>query len=287
MNITLLGTGSPEANKDRASSGYLIEAGHDIILLDCGGGVFDRLLQAGYKPSDVTHLFFTHLHSDHMMDYARLVHAAWDEGGGALKVFGPAPIREINDKLFGNNGVFATDLTARTEHVASQQVWRARGGTIPRPWPAPVITEIESGFTYRSAASSETPWSLSSCEVFHAQPHLDSMAFKVTMADKSFVYSGDAALSTEFENFARGCDLLLHWCYRDIDDHSMPAVTELSPDPIQIAQLATRVGCKQLVLTHLRTKMDTPANQSNIIAAVSQNYSGDFQIANDLMKISL
>lgn len=287
MDITLLGTGSPEANKDRSSSGYLIDAGNDIILLDCGGGVFDRLLQAGYKPSDVTHLFFTHLHSDHMMDYARLVHAAWDEGGDALKVFGPAPISGINEKLFGSNGVFATDLTARTEHVASQQVWQARGGTIPRPWPAPVITEIDVGFSYSSDEGSEKPWSLSSCEVFHAQPQLNCMAFKVTMAGKSFVYSGDAALSTEFENFASGCDLLLHWCYRDIEDHSMPAVTELSPDPIQIAKLATRIGCKQLVLTHLRTKTDTPANHSNIIEAVSQHYSGDIQIAKDLMKISL
>lgn len=287
MNITLLGTGSPEANKDRASSGYLVEIGGDVILLDCGGGVFDRLLQAGYKPSDITHLFFTHLHSDHMMDYARLVHAAWDEGGAALKVFGPAPIRNINDKLFGNNGVFATDLRARTEHVASQQVWQARGGTIPRPWPAPDITEIDAGFTYRSDASSEAQWSVSTCEVFHAQPQLDSMAFKVTTANKTFVYSGDAALSSEFEDFASGCDLLLHWCYRDIEDLSMPAVTELSPDPIQVARLATRIGCKQLVLTHLRTKMDNPDNLRNITKAVSQNYAGDFKIAKDLMNISL
>ena len=84
MKITLLGTGSPEAYARRASSGYLVEIGEDVILLDCGGGVYDRLLQSGRLPSDITHLFLTHLHTDHMMDYARLVHGAWDEGGAPV-----------------------------------------------------------------------------------------------------------------------------------------------------------------------------------------------------------
>ena len=78
MKITCLGTGTPESHKRRASSGYLVEIGDDRILLDCGV-VWSRLIEAGAQPGDITHLFFTHLHSDHMMDYARLIHAAWDE----------------------------------------------------------------------------------------------------------------------------------------------------------------------------------------------------------------
>ena len=91
MKITLLGTGSPEAHVRRASSGYLVEVGADKILLDCGGGVYDRLLQSGRRPSDITHLFLTHLHTDHMMDYARLIHGAWDEGGPCLLYTSPSP----------------------------------------------------------------------------------------------------------------------------------------------------------------------------------------------------
>ena len=104
MKITCLGTGSPEPYIQRASSGYLVEIGNDKILLDCGGGVVSRLIEAGHLPSHITHLFFTHLHSDHMMDYARLVHCAWDEGAKPLPVYGPAPISNINDKLFGKEG---------------------------------------------------------------------------------------------------------------------------------------------------------------------------------------
>ena len=86
MKLTILGSGSPEPYVRRASSGYLIEVGKDCILLDCGGGVFDNLLRSGRLPSQISHIVFSHLHSDHMMDYARLVHAAWDEGGDPIQV---------------------------------------------------------------------------------------------------------------------------------------------------------------------------------------------------------
>lgn len=93
MKLTILGSGSPEAYLRRASSGYLVEVGPDRILFDCGGGVFDNLLRSGRLPSDVTHIVFFHLHSDHMMDYARLVHAAWDEGGAPIKCSGRHRLR--------------------------------------------------------------------------------------------------------------------------------------------------------------------------------------------------
>jgi hypothetical protein len=44
------------------------------------------------------------------------------------------------------NKILSHDLRARTELTQSQQVWVARGGILPRPWPAPEITEIEAGF---------------------------------------------------------------------------------------------------------------------------------------------
>lgn len=68
MRLTILGSGSPEAYARRASSGFLLEVGQDRILFDCGGGVVDNLIRSGRLPKNVTHLFFTHYHSDHMMD---------------------------------------------------------------------------------------------------------------------------------------------------------------------------------------------------------------------------
>ncbi|MEM9629568.1 MAG: MBL fold metallo-hydrolase [Pseudomonadota bacterium] len=278
MKLTILGSGSPEAYARRASSGYLLEVAGQRILFDCGGGVVSRLVEAGFRPSDIDYLFFTHLHSDHMMDYARLVHAAWDEGGKPLKVFGPEPIKDITEKLFGRDGVFAHDLIARTELKGSQEVWIARGGTLPRPWPAPEVTEIEPGFTFEGDS-----WSLASCSVPHAQPYLTCMAFSVTGEGEKFVYSGDAGLTDQLEVLAKDADLLLHWCYRLSDDTNVSQfMCETAPTPPEIASVAERAGVCQLILTHFRVHMDESDRHKQALKNLRDGFSGKSGIAEDL-----
>lgn len=282
MRVTCLGTGSPEAYLRRASSGYLVETGGDTILLDCGGGVFDRLLQSGRKPSDITHIVFSHLHSDHMIDYGRLVHAAWDEGGAPLQVFGPPPIAAITEKLFGADGAFAHDLRARTEAEQSQEVWVARGGTLPRPWPAPIVTEVSPGFTVQGGG-----WRLSSCEVPHAQPFLVCMALRLDAEGKSFVYSGDSGPSADLDALAANADLLIHWCYRLPGDRVGPKLAALTPTPKDIAEMALRTGVRRLLITHFRVHMDEPERFAGALADLKSATGLEAGIAEDLQSIEL
>ena len=282
MKLTCLGTGSPESHQRRASSGYLIEIGNDKILLDCGGGVVSRLIETGLRPSDITHLFFTHLHSDHMMDYARLIHAAWDEGKNDMPVFGPAPLADMTEKLFGRDGVFATDLIARTQLQGSLDVWTARGGALPRPWPKPEITEISSGYQYQGEG-----WQLQSVTALHAQPFLDCMAFRIDYNEKAIVYSGDAALSDEISALCQDADLLIHWCYRLADETEFAFITEMSPSAGEIAAMAEQAGVKQLYLSHIRKHMDDGNHLSDMIDEARSVFSGKLAIAEDLMTITL
>lgn len=282
MKLTILGSGSPEAYVRRASSGYLIETGNDKILFDCGGGVFDNLLRAGLKPSDITHLVFSHLHSDHMMDYARLVHAAWDEGGAPIKVHGPAPIAELTEAYFGPNGVMSYDLRARTELKPSQDVWVARGGTLPRPWPAPQVTEITPG----DRVECDT-WHIETCKAVHAEPWLTCMAFALHAEGKSFVYSGDTGLTPDLDSLYQHADFLLHWCYRldgQVVNAQMAAVT---PTPSEIAAMAERCGVGQLLLTHFRINMDTDARNNETKNILAQHFSGVSGVAEDLDQFTI
>ena len=77
MKITLLGTGTPVPSVRRASAGYMVEVGDDVILFDHGPGCFQRLLETGKWPTEVSHLFLTHLHYDHCLDYVRLLLTRW------------------------------------------------------------------------------------------------------------------------------------------------------------------------------------------------------------------
>lgn len=278
MRLTTLGTGSPEAYARRASSGYLLEVAGQKLLFDCGGGVMDRLLKAGHMPSDIDALFFSHLHSDHMFDYARLVHARWDEGGKPLPVFGPAPIAEIHERFFGPEGALAFDLAARTELKGSQEVWVARGGTLPRPWPKADITEITPGFSHQGNG-----WRLTSCEVPHAQPHLTCMAFAVEAGGRKIVYSGDAGITPALEEFVGGADLLLHWCYRLADQTDVSDFFKtVAPVPTEIGAMAARAGVQKLVLTHFRVHMDEPTRFQGALQGLKDSFPGPSCIAEDL-----
>ncbi|UWQ89876.1 MBL fold metallo-hydrolase [Rhodobacteraceae bacterium M382] len=277
MKLTILGSGSPEAYARRASTGYLLEIGDDKILFDCGGGVFDNLVRSGRLPSNITHLFFTHLHTDHMMDYARLVHAAWDEGAPPLKVWGPAPIARQTELLFGRDGVLSPDLIARTELAPSQQVWVARGGSLPRAWPAPDVTEVKPGFTVEGDG-----WVLNSCEVPHAQPAFDCMAFSVASGGKKFVYSGDAGICPKLSALQRDADLLIHWCYRLSIDSVHPAIAEFSPTPADIAKAAQAARVKRLLITHFRIHMDSAEGHASANAELAEHFKGPAGIVEDL-----
>ena len=283
MKLTLLGTGSPEAHAPRASSGYLVEVGGDRILFDCGGGVFDRLVQAGHMPGDLSHLVFSHLHSDHMMDYARLLHARWDEGGADLDVFGPAPLAEITERYFGKKGALAFDLRARTELPQSQKVWQARGGTLPRPWPAPRVTEIASGFEMAGDG-----WTLRAIDVPHAQPFLTCLGFRIEADGKSVVYAGDSGHSPALEALCEGADVVIHWCYRlSFEPLPDPSFAATSVGHVETAAMAARAGVKHLILTHWRVQHDTEETRARVREDVARHFSGRFTIAADLMEIAL
>jgi ribonuclease Z len=285
MKLVLLGTGSPEPYAPRASAGYLIDFGHQRIQLDCGGGTFDRLLQAGYAPGDVNALFLTHLHSDHMMDYARLVHARWDRSAGQvpeLEVYAPAPMAEISEKYFGEDGVFALDLTARCEHPASQEIFEMRGGQLPRQWPNPSVTEISSGFTHEGDG-----WRLTAISVPHAQPFLISLAYRVDAGGQSVVYSGDAGPSMALNRIAEGADVLVHMCFQMSEEVLKPEWKRGSAGHLEVAQAGAEAGVRKLVLSHLRESMDTEETHRRLLTEVGEIYKGEIVIAQDLLEIEL
>ena len=85
MDVTLLGTGSPMIDPNRAGPSTLVQTGGQersdsginpagsTFLVDCGRGVLMRLAAAGVQATDLTALLLTHLHSDHITDLADII----------------------------------------------------------------------------------------------------------------------------------------------------------------------------------------------------------------------
>ena len=67
MRITVLGKSPAWQDADGACSGYLVEGGGQVVLLDCGPGVFAKLRRfVDYV--DVDAVVISHLHADHILD---------------------------------------------------------------------------------------------------------------------------------------------------------------------------------------------------------------------------
>src|SRR4030042_1937438 len=65
MKVTFLGVGSAFSRKHRKSN-ILIESGKIKLLVDCSCSCPPALEKYGLSLKDITHLFITHLHSDHI-----------------------------------------------------------------------------------------------------------------------------------------------------------------------------------------------------------------------------
>ena len=285
MKITLLGTGTPTPSLRRMSSGYMVEVGDDLILLDHGPGSHHRLLEAGKRAVDVSHLFFTHLHYDHTADYVRLMLNRWDQGGGIvpdLKVYGPVGTAHFSERLFGEDGAFALDIRARTEQEASLGYYQARGGKLPRPRPQPVVEELKA-----RAVVETDHWRLCCAPVPHAQPILTCFAYRIDTDAGSVVYTGDAAPSPTLVRLAKDCDVLIHMCQRIAGTELTEQARRFSSSQIDVARTAQAANARTCVITHVTDQMDAVGVHELLLRQMSEIYSGNLIWGEDLMEIPL
>jgi ribonuclease Z len=285
LTITLLGTGTPAPSLTRQSSGYLIEAGGDVIVWDHGPGAHQRLIESGRRSIDVTHVLFTHLHYDHCMDYGRLVLQRWDQGAGRipdLKVYGPTPLARMSEQLFGADGIYGPDISARTQHRSSLDVFEARGGKLPRHRPAPQVTEIHAGSVVEGNG-----WKITVGHAQHAQPYLECLALRLDTPEGALCYSGDSGLSDSLVALAKGCDMLILMNHFFSGTEPSAAYRAATGNHRDNALIAKRAGVKVLVLTHLLEQIDQPSVREQIVHEIREIFDGKVVWGEDLMRLGL
>lgn len=285
MRIHLLGTGTPTPSLRRMCSGYVVRLPGATMVFDHGFGAHHRLLELGIAPTEVTHAFISHHHYDHMGDLARLLLTRWDQGAariGELAIYGPPPLARICERLWGEDGAFGPDLTSRTRNEVSLDVYRARGGTGERPWPAPLVRELRpqeivegDGWTVRAAA------------VVHFPPHLTSYGYRLDTAQGSFAYSGDTGPCPSMQRLAQDCDVLVHMCHFLSGTSPSAAFSRSITGHMELAELAAAARVRTLVLTHLTEQIDQPGVRERVIAQMSRVFDGHIVIGEDGMEVAV
>jgi ribonuclease Z len=273
FKVTLLGTGNPRPSIDRFGPSILVEAGREKLLFDCGRGATQRLYQLQVPFAEVSALFLTHLHSDHVVGIPDLWLTGWILGRKTpLRVWGPAGTRQMFADL---ERAFQFDIHIRRdvdEKLAAQGV-------------AVVARDVEQGVAYRNGSLKVTAFTVDHGRVKPA------LGYRIDFAGHSVVLSGDTRFSENLIRFAQGTDVLVHEvidpeAYHEVGTsytaEQQQRVVEHHTTPEQAGMIFARVKPRLAVYSHI-----VPPNAPDLVLHTRKTYAGWVEVGQDLMSIEI
>jgi ribonuclease BN (tRNA processing enzyme) len=272
--VILLGTGTPIP--DPASSGpcVAVVVNGQAYLFDAGAGVVRRAEAAAEKfgiaalqATNLTRLFFTHLHSDHTLGYPDVILTPWIVGRRLpLEVYGPEGLAAMTEHLKQS---YAEDIQIRTEGLEGLSGRKL----------ALNVHEISAGFVYRDANVTVRAIPVAHGSWRHA------FGFAIDAAGRLIVISGDTSPSESIVEACRGCDVLVHEVYSAdrfdaVYGRSGQYHTAFHTSTRQLAELAAKSKPKLLVLYH--QLYFGPREGVDLEKEVRRSYSGAVVSGRDL-----
>jgi ribonuclease Z len=94
--LTILGSSSATPTRTRFHSGQHFVFQNDQVLIDCGEGTQNRLLEYDINFQKIGDIFISHLHGDHYLGLPGLINTmALNQRTKSLNIYGPEGIKEI------------------------------------------------------------------------------------------------------------------------------------------------------------------------------------------------
>ena len=273
MKITLLGTGSPLIDPNRAGPSTLVQAADATLLIDAGRGVQLRLVGAGVVPAMLSGVLLTHLHSDHITDLNDMITMHWvmTQGNATLPIVGPPGTREVID---GAMAMLGPDIGYRIAH--HDQLTNG---------PQLDVTEIEPGDQFE----------LGGCTILagktnHA-PVEPTVGFRVSDGTHSVVLGGDGIPCEGLDQLVAGADAYVQTAMREDQVLAVPNpmfhdVVEYHSTVEQAAQTAAKGGVGTLILTHY-VPAPPPGDEMEWAASAADHFDGIVIAGPDLTTVEL
>ncbi len=273
MDVTLLGTGSPIPDPDRAGPATLVRASGARLLIDAGRGVLMRLAAAGEGANTLTAVLLTHLHSDHLSDLSDVITTRWvlSMEPAPLPIIGPPGTVEVVGAIMES---LRRDIGYRMAHHADLN-WE----------PLLEVTEVAEG---RAAQFDQARVTVAPTDHRPVEP---SIAFRIDAPDGSVVVAGDTVPCQSLDDLCAGADVLVHTALRADILSSIPIqrlqdILDYHSSVEQCAQTAARAGVSTLMLTHY---VPAPAagTEGEWCRLAAAHFDGKIEAGADLLRVKV
>jgi ribonuclease Z len=275
IDVTLLGTGSPLPDPNRAGSATLVRAGGLTFLFDAGRAVGLRLTAAGVVPPMLTAVLLTHLHSDHITDLNDVITGRWvmSLGPNPLPIVGPARTGEVVDGILAMLG---PDIGYRIAHHEDLT-----------EGPQPVVTESAGGVVWHDEGADVRIWAAATDH----RPVEPTLGYRVEHGGASVVMGGDGVPCPGLDELCAGADAYVQTVLRDDLVRAVPMqrfvdTIDYHSTVRQAAETAQRAGVRTLVLTH-QVPTPLPGSRDEWVAMAAEAFDGEIVWGEDLVSFSV
>lgn len=273
FRVTLIGTGAPPPILSRFGPCTLVEVGEEKFLFDAGRGALQRLFQMRIPFADITGMFLTHHHSDHLVGFVDLwltgwIGRPWGSRKTPLHVWGPEGTDQMMEHL---PLAFATDIRVRAHSYAPD-------GVILQS------TEIEEGVVYDSGGVVVTAF-----KVDHGGENLAAYGYRIDYDGRSAVISGDTTYNENLIKHSKDVDLLIHevtWGMgAGADKSNLERIRRNHTIPEDAGRVFSQAKPKLAVYTHLL--LFGGVMPEDLIPATRVTYDGPLVVGEDLMQLDI
>jgi len=274
FRVTLLGTGAPPPSLQRFGPSTLVEVGAHKFIFDAGRGAMQRLHQLGIPFSEITGIFLTHHHSDHVVGFPDLwltgwIGRPWGNRTTLLNVWGPQGTKQMMEHL---PKAFHVDI-------------RVRSKSYPEGGVKLIAHEIIEGVVLDRDGIK-----VSAFEVDHGGEDLPAFGYRIDYRGRAVVLSGDTTFNENLIEHARGTDLLVHEVTAAAGSaaenaQQLKRISSNHTTPEQAGEVFARVQPKLAVYNHLL--LFGGAKAEDLIPATRQKYAGPLIVGTDLLQIDI
>lgn len=221
--LHLLGTGAAISDPHRTTTMLAVSDDSadapDVLLVDCGGDVLQRMREAGLPFERIAGLIVTHAHPDHVSGFPLFMEKIWLAGRRApIPVCGIEPALDQARKTFD---AFST-ITAGWDDMPSID-WQPVGQAVDAPvW-------------------EDATWTVTAAPVEHGIPNV-GLRIESTRSGGIVAYSCDTAPCGNVAYLGRDADWLVHEANGEGDGHSSAS---------EAARTALQAQAQRLRLVHL------------------------------------